>query len=271
MGITLSSIITTSITATTMNDLFLYTLISGIFVAAASGLVGSFLIVRKMSLMSDALSHVALPGIALGIIFGFSPIWGGLAALFIGIILIWLIENKTRLATESVTGVLFVTALALGALLIPEQDLLEAFFGSVEKITLNQIIFQTVIAIAIIALILRFLKPLTLFSIAPDLSVSLKVSPLKMQLLLLFTIALTISIGIGFVGVLLISALSIVPAATARNLASGFNSFILISVILSIITLASGLLLGNAYGMNPGIATVLISAVFFGLSLFKRR
>ena len=263
--------ISTNIITMTMNDIFFYTLISGIFVAAASGLVGSFLIVRKMSLMSDALSHVALPGIALGIIFKFAPIWGGLAALFVGILLIWLIENKTKLATESVTGVLFVTALAIGALIIPQQDLLEAFFGSVEKITFNQLVFQTVIAIAIIGLVMRYLKPLTLFSIAPELGTSVKISSLAMQLLILILIALTISIGISFVGVLLISALSIIPAATARNLAKRFNSFILISIILSVVSLSGGLLVGRFYGMNPGIATVFLSAALFGLSLFKRR
>ncbi|TSA44276.1 hypothetical protein D4R51_04105 [bacterium] len=277
MATTLFSIITISTmgvtmpTRNTMNDIFLLTLISGVFVAAASGLVGSFLIVRKMSLLSDALSHVALPGIALGIIFKFAPIWGGLASLFVGIVLIWLIENKTKLATESVTGVLFVTALAIGALLIPQQDLLEAFFGNVLKITLNQIIFQTVIAILIIGLILKYLKPLTLFSIAPDLGTSIKISPLKMQFLLLLAIALTIAIGIGFVGVLLISALSIIPAATARNLANGFNSFIYISIVLSVFSLTSGLLVGDIYNANPGIATVLISAALFGLSLLKKK
>jgi zinc transport system permease protein len=254
-----------------MPDIFILTLISGIFVAAASGLVGSFLILRKMTLLSDALSHVALPGIALGIVFNFNPLWGGLIALFFGIILIWLIETKTTLATESVTGVLFVTALALGALLIPQQDLLEAFFGSVEKITLNQLLFQTIIAIGIIILTLNYMKALTLFSIAPDLGISIKVSPARMQLLILFLIALTIAIGISFVGVLLISALSIIPAATARNIAHGFNAFVIVSIVLAIITLTGGIIINYFYGINPGVAAVLVSSILFGLSLFKSK
>lgn len=245
-------------------------LVSGLVVAAASGLVGSFLILRRMTLLSDALSHVALPGIALGIIFKFAPIWGGLLALFLGVFLIWLIETKTKLATESVTGVLFVTALAVGALLIPEQDLLEAFFGSVEKITLNQIIFQTVIAVLIIAFIVKFLKPLTLFSIAPDLATSLKISPVKMQLLLLVVIALTITIGISFVGVLLISALSIIPAATARNLGGQFKTFLILSVILAVVALEAGLTIARFTAINPGVAAVLVSAFIFLISLFKK-
>ncbi len=254
-----------------MTLIFLYTLLSGVFVAAASGLIGSFLVLRRMTLMSDALSHVALPGIALGVLFHFEPIIGGIVALFIGILLIWLIETKTKLATESVTGVLFVTALAIGSLLIPEEDLLEAFFGSVQNITLPQILIQTALAIAVITIIFAFKKRLTLFSIAPDLSASLKTSPAATQLLLLLLIAFTIAIGISFVGVLLISALSIIPAATARNLAKSFNGFVSASITIAIISLLGGLLVGNAYSLNPGIMTVLISAACFALSLLKRK
>lgn len=250
---------------------FFFALASGILVAAASGLIGSFLILRKMSLMSDALSHVALPGIALGVILKFSPLWGGLAALFLGIVLIWFIETKTKLATESVTGVLFVTALAAGALLIPQQELLEAFFGSGEGSSFLQMALQAGLAAIVIIAILRYQKSLTLFSIAPDLATSVKIAPAKMEFILLALIALTIAIGISFVGVLLISALSIIPAAAARNFAHGFNAFIRIAVLLAIIALTSGLVLNHFFGVNAGIATVLVAAGFFAVSLLKRK
>ena len=253
-----------------MPDIFTLTIISGVLVAAASGLVGSFLILRRMALMSDALSHVALPGIALGVVFHFAPIWGGLVFLFFGVTLIWLVENKTKLATESVTGVMFVTALAVGALMIPEQDLLEAFFGSITKLTVLQIGVQALVAAAIITFILIYKKRLTLFSIAPDLSASLKTSSFKMQFILLALIALTITIGISFVGVLLMSAIVIIPAAAARNMAKSFNGFLAVAVALAILSLTSGLLIGEAYGANPGIMTVLVSAGLFVLSLFWR-
>lgn len=252
-----------------MTEIFI--LISGVIVAAASGLIGSFLVLRKMTLLSDALSHIALPGIALGIILHFQPLLGGLLFLIVGAVLIWAIENKTKLAVESITGVLFVAALAIGALLIPEHELLETFFGSVENLTLNQIVAQSFLAVLIIFLTLRYLKPLVLTSIAPDLSVASKISQPKMELLLLFLIALTITIGISFVGVLLMSALSIIPAVTARNLSNNFKGFVAFSVILAVVSLVGGLLAANSYAISPGIATVLISSVFFILSLFKRR
>ncbi len=250
-------------------DIFYLTLASGIIVAAASGLVGSFLILRRMSLMSDALSHVALPGIAIGVLLHFNPILGGLAFLFFGVLLIWLIETKTKLATESVTGVMFVTALAVGALLIPQQDLLEAFFGSVEKITLSQIFFQTVIALGIITFVIMFIKKLTLFSIAPDLATSIRYSPVKIELMLLVLIALTITIGISFVGVLLMSAIVIIPAATSRNLVKSFNKFVLLSVVIAVLSLTIGLIVGHIYDLNGGVITVIVSSLFFLLSLFK--
>ncbi|HXF44062.1 MAG TPA: metal ABC transporter permease [Candidatus Paceibacterota bacterium] len=254
-----------------MTENFLAILFSGIFVAAASGLVGSFLVMRRMALMSDALSHVALPGIALGVIFHFQPLAGGLLFLFLGILLIWSVEKKTSLAIESVTGVLFVTSLAVGALLIPEGELLEAFFGSVENLTTFQIFFQTVISAAIIVIVLSNLKKITLISIAPELAAASRISENSMELLLLALIALTITIGIGFVGVLLISALSIVPAATARNLSGNFKTFLILSVVLAVISLSGGLIGSQFATIGPGILTVLISAGLFVISLLVKR
>jgi len=255
-----------------MTDYFIYTLISGVFVAVASGLIGSFLVLKKMTLMSDALSHVALPGIALGVIFKFEPIIGGLLFLFLSIILIWGIENKTKLATESITGVLFVTALAVGSILISETDLLEAFFGNVENISRIQLLIQTIIALGIIGIVAKNFKSLILVSIAPDLTYSEKISRKKLELLLLVLIALTISIGIGFVGVLLMSALSIIPAVTARNLSKNLKMYVWWSMIIATLSLLGGIIISHVtQSVNPGVATVLISAFFFLVSLFGMR
>jgi ABC-type Mn2+/Zn2+ transport system permease subunit len=245
--------------------------ISGLLVAGASGLVGSLLILRRMTLLSDALSHVALPGIALGIIFHFTPLLGGIAFLFLGVLLIWGIEGRTRLALESITGVLFVTALAAGAALMPETELLETFFGSVETITLSSAIIQAVVALGIIWVTLAFLRPLVLTSIAPELSVAAKISERKMQLLLLTLIALTIGIGISFVGILLMSGLAIIPAATARNFSKNFKWFTGLSVGFAALSLLLGLIAHFVWEMNPGSATVFVSAFFFVVSLFVRR
>lgn len=254
-----------------MSELSVLAIASGTVVAVASGLIGSFLVLRRMTLLADALSHVALPGIALGILLHFQPLIGGVAFLFVGVALIWGIEHKTKLAVESITGVLFVTALAVGALLIPESDLLEAFFGSVEHSSTPELLFQLVIAIVVIVLATRFLKPLLLTSIAPELAETEKFSRRKMEFLLLMLIALTIAIGVSFVGVLLMSALSIIPAVSARNFARTYRGFLAASVAIAVVTLVGGLLLGHFYAITPGIAAVLIAAGAFVISLFWGR
>lgn len=83
----------------------------------AVGLVGCFAVMRRMTLAADALSHVALPGIGLALLLRLHPVLGGVAALVLGASLVWGVERKTRLATETVIGVVFSTALAVGSLL----------------------------------------------------------------------------------------------------------------------------------------------------------
>lgn len=247
-------------------------LISAVFVAVASGLISSFLVLRKMTLVSDALSHVALPGIALGVIFKFQPIIGGLIFLFLGILIIWRLEFKTKLMAESLTGVVFTTALAIGSLMASQTDLLEAFFGNIGNITLSQMIIQAVLALIVIFVALKYFKKIILFSIAPELSYSTGPSNQKVELVLLLILALTMSIGISFVGVLLMSSLLIIPAVTARQLVSSFKGFISLSVILALIDLLGGIIFSVIFKIQPGVATTLIGAAIFALSLvFPKR
>src|SRR5690348_16135218 len=101
--------------------------VSGVVVstsmALAAGLLGSFVLLRRMTLAADALSHVALPGIGVAIILRLHPLVGAIAALGTAAVLIWALERRTRLATETVTGVVFATALAAGALLSSGEEL----------------------------------------------------------------------------------------------------------------------------------------------------
>lgn len=247
------------------------TIASGALVAAASGAVGAFLIIRRMALMSDALSHVALPGIAIGILFGFDPLIGGIAFLILGIGTLWNIEQRTRLATESVTGVIFVVALAVGAVLIPEHELLETFFGSIETASFTRLAMQAVLATLTLFIALRMTKRIALASVAPDLAAASGISPARTDLILLSLIALTIAIGVSFVGVLLMSALSIIPAATARNIAKTFHGFFLSSIAIAVLSLIGGIFLSTALGITSGIGTVFVGAFFFAVSLLLKK
>src|SRR5512142_3254870 len=108
-----------------------YSLALAIFVGVAAGYLGSLMVLEKMALVGDALSHVALPGLAIGIILNFNPSLGAFVFLFISAILIWHIQRVTKISFEALVGAMFTLALAIGILLFGDNlDALEAaFFG----------------------------------------------------------------------------------------------------------------------------------------------
>ena len=114
-----------------MTESAAYGLVAGIFVGFAAGYVGSLMVLKRMALVGDALSHVALPGLALGILFNFNPFLGAFAFLFAGAILTWYIERTTRLFPESIVGVLFVTALAVGILITHDIHIVSQYSDAV--------------------------------------------------------------------------------------------------------------------------------------------
>ena len=127
-----------------------FQIISAIFIGLAAGYVGSFMILRRMALVGDALSHVALPGLAIALLLNINPFVGAFATLFVGIIAVWLIEKKTELPTESLIGLLFTFSLAVGFLITPEHEILEALFGDISNISAIDAFLAVILSIALV-------------------------------------------------------------------------------------------------------------------------
>ena len=254
-----------------METNFIYVLLGGAAIAAAGGMIGSFALLRRMALVGDALSHIALPGIALGLMLHFNPFLGAFAFLGFGVIVIWIVEHKTRLPAETLVGVVFTLALAVGALLATEEELLEALFGDIAK--LNQMDFLVAVAVAftIISLLLIFYKKFSLTLISPDLSLSVGFRPHMLELLFLVIFALGVAAGIKFTGVLLMGSLIIIPAATARNIARSMKSYIWLSALLGVLGAVSGIFAAHIYELPPGPIFVVVAGILFFISIFFRR
>src|SRR3989338_1589033 len=254
-----------------METNFIYVLLGGAAIAAAGGMIGSFALLRRMALVGDALSHIAFPGIALGLILHFNPFLGAFAFLGFGVIVIWIVEHKTRLPAETLVGGVFTLALAVGALLATEEELLEALFGDIAK--LNQMDFLVAVAVAftIISLLLIFYKKFSLTLISPDLSLSVGFRPHMLELLFLAIFALGVAAGIKFTGVLLMGSLIIIPAATARNIARSMKSYIWLSALLGVLGAVSGIFAAHIYELPPGPIFVVVAGILFFISIFFRR
>jgi ABC-type Mn2+/Zn2+ transport system permease subunit len=237
---------------------------------AAAGLVGCFAVMRRMTLAADAISHIALPGIGLAILLRIHPILGGVAALLGGTLLVWGIENRTRLATETIIGVVFSVALAIGSLMTTGDQLIEALFGGVGRLTAVEATLGLVVALGVIAFVVWQRQRLVLALVSPEIAHTSGINVPRLNLYFLLVFALTIALGLRYLGVLLVGSLVIIPAATAKRLAKSLRGMLVISVALSIASTTLGTWLSLSLHRTPGSMIVLVAAGFFLVSLLRR-
>lgn len=249
----------------------LSTLVLPLGMAAAAGLVGTAAVMRRMTLASDAISHVALPGLGIALLLDLNPILGGLAALFAGTLLVWGLERRTHLPTETIIGVVFSAALAVGSMLASGEELLEALFGTTQVPGVG----ETAIGLAGAALVIGFMlgaeSSLIITLVSPDLARTAGVNVSRTSLLFLLAFAMTVALGLRFLGVLLMGSLIIIPAATAKHLAASLRSMKLYAVAIAMAATLLGVVLAPTLRLAAGPLTITIAAVIFGLSLFRRR
>ena len=254
-----------------MSNQFLFSLISGIFIGGAAGYLGSLMLTKRMALVGDALGHVALPGMGLALLFGLDVSFGAFLFLLLGILLIWLLEIKTSLPMEALIGVVFVASLAVGFLIVPEPEILEALFGDISKVSFEMAIASVIFSFLIFLLVNRIYSKMILASISEDLAKSEGIKIKKENFIYLLSIAVMVALGVKIVGSLLVGALVIIPAATARNLSKNLKEYYLGSVVLGILSCLFGSLLFNFTGFPAGPLIILTSTFFFLISvIFKR-
>jgi zinc transport system permease protein len=251
-----------------MTNIF-YILLIGALVGAASGYLGSFMVLKRMSLVGDALSHVALPGIAIALTFGVNPMLGALIALAIAIFGIWYLAEHSEVYPEALVGVFFTASLSLGLLITPEPELLEALFGDIDKITTFDGLMVLLGAVIIFIITTLISKRLLLGVVSEDLAKSQKINVSKINLIYLLLVGLVVALGVKFLGTLLTGAMVIIPAVTAKNLAKNIRSFQMISIVIGVLSSVIGILIAKYFGISSGPAVVLTAVAFFIISYFK--
>jgi ABC-type Mn2+/Zn2+ transport system permease subunit len=249
----------------------IYGIVLALLFALAAGLVGSFALMKRMILAGDVISHVALPGLGLAFLLNFNPLLGGAATLFLGTLLIWQLQKKTGLATEVAIGVVFAGALAIGAALTPQEDLVDALFGKFQQLSPLTFAIGALAVFLIIFFVLRFKNVLVLNLFSPELAAATGVKLNQLNLLFLLVFSLTVLVGLRFMGALLAGALIIIPAATGRRLASSLSHFLLASALVSLLAVSLGFVLKayvfHALSLGPLIG--IVSALLFGASMLK--
>lgn len=239
--------------------------------AAAAGLIGCFALMRRMALASDALAHVALPGIALALVLQLNPVVGALAALMVGALLVWALEHKTRLPTEALIGVVFSAALAIGSMVTSGEELIDALFGAPGSVGVVEGMLGAAGAVVVMVFVWRAKSRLVIALISPDMARTAGVDVARLDLLFLLAFGLTVALGLRYLGVLLMGSLIIIPAVTARQLARGLNGMLVIAATLSVAAVLVGLYVAPIFHAAAGPITIATSAGFFFLSLVVPR
>lgn len=247
---------------------FVIILLVSIFVGASAGYVGSFMVLRRMALVGDVLTHVALPGMALALLWQINPFWGGLAFLLAAVFGVWALQRKTTLPVEGIVGLFFTGALALGVLIFPEgEEILEALFGDISKITSLHGILAIIISALSLMIAFSLRKKLMMIILSEDMARTSGVKVGLVNLLFLLLVAVIVSIGITFVGTLLMGALVIIPPAAARNISYNFKQYMFWSAFFGAISGGLGIALAERLSIIPGPSVVLVGLGFFVLTL----
>jgi ABC-type Mn2+/Zn2+ transport system permease subunit len=242
-----------------------------ISMAAAAGVVGCFAVMRKMTLASDAISHVALPGIAIAIALHVHPLVGGLTALVLGTVLIWGLEHRMRMATETVIGVVFSAALAVGSMLASGEDLIDALLGTAGTLSSLETALGVVGALAVVAFVLAQRHRLVVALVSADIARTAGIDVAQLDLAFLLAFALTVGLGLRYLGVLLMGSLIIIPAATAKHVARSLTGMLLVAVAVSVTSTVVGELVASRLHRPTGPVIIVVAAACFFASLAKPR
>jgi manganese/iron transport system permease protein len=254
-------------------DFFVRALVASALVGVACAVIGSFVVLKGMSFIGDAVSHAAFPGIVIAYMLGLPIILGGAVASIVTALGIGALTRQSGLRSDSIIGVLFAGMFALGVALfssIPNSvgDLFHFLFGDVLGISVSDLLALSLLVL-ILLVVVRILWKELLFATFDPLGAGAAGLPVRrLDDLLLILIAVTIVISLQAVGIVLVVAMITTPAATAQMLVQRFGKMISIAALIGVVSAVAGLYLSYAFDLASGAAIVLVQTTLFLLVLF---
>lgn len=251
-------------------------LIAGAAIAIICSLMGMFLVLRRYSLFGDALSHMAFGGISLGLFTGIYPLWTAFVVSVLGALGITKLRKSTKISGDAAIAVLLVSGLGIGVLLISatggfKVDLFSFLFGSILLISTEDTLLILGISSAIVATLIALRKQLLHLTFDEEQAQVSGINTDKLNYVFVVLASVTVITSMRLVGILLISALIVLPNITAIMFGKGFKKTIVLSVSMSVISVVSGIILSYYLDLAPSGTIVMISvSMLVGTLLFKQ-
>lgn len=249
----------------------LLSLLTAIFIGGVGGYVGSLMVTKRMALAGDVLSHIALPGIGLALLYGINISLGALVSLFFGVFVIWTLGLRTGLPAETLVGIVFVLSLSVGVLITPDTEILEALFGDISKVYVSDTVVSVAASILIFLVMKKIYPKMMLAYVSEDLALANGIRIQKYNLIYFLSIAAIIAFGIKVAGSLLMSAFIIIPAASSRNISRSMTQYSYLAMFIGAVCAAGGVLLSETIGWPVGPVVILLNAVIFGVTLILKK
>ncbi len=246
--------------------------LAGFGVALVAGPLGCFVVWRRMAYFGDTLSHAGLMGVALGLMLGLDPALGMAAAALLVGLLLFALQHQHRLPADTLLGILSHTALAAGLIAVGfmdsvRVDLMGYLFGDILAVTPSDLAWIYGGAVLILGALAVVWRPLVAMTVHADMAAVERAGGMKERLVFMILTALTVAIAMKVVGILLVTALLIIPAAAARRFAASPEAMAVGTVVAGALAVTAGIAASFAWDLPSGASIVMAASVLFAASL----
>jgi len=260
-----------------INDLMQYgflqkALFTSIMVGVISGVIGSFIILRGMALMGDAISHAVLPGVAISFMLGINYFYGAVLMGVLAALMIGGVTQNSRIKNDSSIGIIFTAFFALGIILITKAqtatDLTQILFGNVLSVRSSDMWMTLIIGAVVLVVVVMFYKELLVSSFDETMAKAYGLPTRAIHYLIMVLLTLVTVASLQTVGVVLVVAMLITPASTAYLLTNKLWIMIVLAATIGAFSSVAGLYFSFIYNLSSGAVIVLVATFIFALAFF---
>jgi zinc transport system permease protein len=250
-------------------------ILAGSFIALLCSMLGIFLVLRRLSLIGDGLAHVSFGSVAIGLFLKIYPIYAAIPLVLISGYGIMKLMERARIYGDAAIGIVSACSIAIGVLVASKAggfniDLFSYLFGNILAISKEEVILSIVLSTIVILIIVLFYNELFMTTFDEDLAFVSGIKVKKINTILILLTALTVVLAMKIVGILLVSALLVLPAVSAFQISKSFKSAIIFSCLLSLTSVILGIFVSFSYNLPTGATIVMINVVIFLLIFFLK-
>ncbi len=250
-------------------------ILAGVIVGLLCSVLSLFVVLKRLSFIGVGISHSAFGGVALGFLLGIEPTWTAAIFCILIALLIGLVKQRGKIQEDTTIGIFFAATMAFGILLVGlskryNMDLFGYLFGNILAISASDVKMVVAVSIVVLSIIAVFFKELLFYSFDEAMA---KVSGIPtgfLNYLLLTLLALVIVVSIKVVGIVLVSALLVIPGAAGRQISSNYRGMLAGALLVGFLATTGGLIISYLLNLPSGSTIVLLATLFFFLSLLKR-